>query len=1493
MLKQLNIWQFFLRSLPFDVGFRGPLTCCTRSYVRLSTAVIMVLSLLIAHSTYATNSTTFNKPIAAKASFTHLSIDKLATIGYVRTMAQDKHGYIWFGGFTGLARYDGYSLEIFTHNAKDPNSLSNNIISDLAVDQSGNLWVATSDGVNRYDYATGNFVHLFDARHKADFTTLGQASPIQSLLIDKKGNLWIGSTSHGLIAYSFDGVLTQHKHNFNLNDVSIYCLAEDDDGNIWLGMNEGGLIRFEPSSQKFTHYPWDASSTASPSLNEAASLWIENDSNIWIGTFGAGVRHFNPQTGLFYSPKELPHFNTSIGPYIKKMYQTRSGELWIATDKLGVFRYQKDHKKLTHYFHDPESANSLAANKVQSIFEDKAGDMWFGFHPSGMDVIHRNVPHFTNFTHNPNKAQSLVNDDILSIAERRDGSLWIGTEKGMTRYSEKDNQLQHFRHNPTNKSDPKALPADAVLAILEDNRGILWVSTWGGGLSRYNEEKNTFAHYFPDINKPAGISDDRIWQIYEDKFQVLWLASERTGLSKYVPETDSFHHYRQDSKTGEAIICPASKCMFEDSEHNFWVGTANGLGLFDRSNNELQYFRHIENDPTSLSADWVKVIFEDSHKKLWIGTLGGGLNLFDKKAGTFKTYTTDDGLADNVVTGIQEDNSGFLWISGANGLSKLNTATMKFKIYDKRHGLPGNLFNRDANVKRANGDLVFGSSEGFTIFNPTDIEDNLYKPPVALANFSLFNHPVSVQDKNSPLTKIISETKQLTLTHLQSVFTFEFAALNYRFPQSNQYAYKLQGFDKEWNYIGTKRSATYTNLDSGNYVFRVKAANDEGLWNEDGASVDITILPSIWRSWIAYTLYTLILIIFVINFVRTQRKKVKEAQKKVAMERLVSDRLRNIDKLKENFLANTSHELRTPLNGIIGLAESISTGYTELSPEIKQKARMILLSGKRLANVVNDILEFSQLANNELSFSLSAVELHPLVTRILLDLHDHINDKSLTVFNKIPENTFILSNEHRLSQIIHHIIDNAIKFTREGSITITHTQDNNFDCIDVSDTGIGISAESISNIFTAFQQVEGSAKRAVNGAGLGLSVIQKLVELHKGEIVVESVVEQGTTFHIKLPRISDKNEIKINLPTINAVDNSLAEKNKTQQSVVTLKRKNEINNVYFNGHLYANEASVPLFVSAEKIYKILIVDDDPVNRMVVKAHLRKHHFDSIEAIDGNDALRIISENDDIDLIILDVMMPHMTGYEVCDALRKNYSLHELPVIFLTANHQPGEVMKAFSTGSGDFITKPISGKMLIEKIKTHLSLLEESRKINQILDTNIHSLQEVKKSQNPTNTRTILEYNHLPLSQAIANIVEQIFSITPPAEKIGCWILNEENNFACIENLPSLPAEDKCILFPPQKIEGFMDDTDKENKNINLAKSLIAAAKAGRLGSGFTDSKYVQCELIICDDSMIGFIILSGDSGELMASEYKTMLLQFQKHIVAAVTKTKKIKATR
>lgn len=1273
-------------------------------------ACIILLTLCLISSADATSQMPEGiKPIAERVVFTHLTVEKLSTVGYVKPIAQDAHGYIWFGGINGLARYDGYELKIFTHIPSDSHSLSNSSIIDMKVDRQGRFWIATKSGIDRYSYEYDHFERVIDLSNYDNLIAPLEQSATKMpnsnlcLWVDDKDDLWVGTATSGLLHYSLSTkIITQHKPEAGgMIDQGIYTIYQGEDGYFWLGMNNVSLSRFDPSSNKFVYFPSDALPTTKIGSNQVSSLWVENNSQMWIGSVGGGLKHFNMRTGMYYSDTRKEIASVDFGSFIRAFYEDRSGELWIAADKSGVFRYSAKTKKIIHYQHHDEFKNSLANGAVFGMFEDKAGDMWFGLHPSGVDVIHRNTPYFENYRHNSLKPESLLNNDILSIIEGKNGDLWIGTERGVTRYDAKGGHTQHFIHNPHNINDTNSLPAEAALVILEDSHDEIWISTWNGGLSRYNKKNKKFVHYFVDANNPHGISDNRIWDIKEDDSHVIWLGNERTGVSKYNRESDTFTHYRYDPNDDAGIAAPGARHLYEDSHSNLWIGTSVGLDLYNKATDKFTHYRHDENNLSSLSNAWVKAILEDSSGRLWVGTQGGGLNLMDKKTKSFRHFGVSDGLADDVVTGLLEDAQGFIWISGGNGLSRLNPATMKFKNYDVRHGLPGNLFNRNANVRRANGDIVFGSSEGFTVFNPAAMEDNLYAPPVIIHALNLFNHPVNINDLHSPLVKMLSETKKITLSHQQSVFTLDFIALNYRFAQKNQYAYKLKGFDKDWNYIGTKRSATYTNLDPGDYIFQVKAANDEGLWNEEGASLEITVLPPIWKSWAAYVLYVITAFILIAYFLWVQRKKLREAQLKIEKERLIVEQLRTLDRLKENFLANTSHELRTPLNGIIGLAESIVGNNTALPVDVNHKVQMILSSGKRLANTVNDILEFSQLANNELTLELSVVELRPLVVSVVDELQFKIQDKSLVIFNEVEHNAKVYSNQHRLSQIIYHILDNAIKFTRDGSICIEYQQEENFDCISVTDTGIGISSENLAAIFTAFQQLEGSAQREVDGAGLGLSVIQKLVALHKGDIQVQSVVHKGSTFTIRLPR---------HIQTVDCTkDNSdnLA-KNVSLNVQLISEPEKIVSGTQINSQLLHNSC-VQKEVVAQKKYTVLVVDDDQVNRMVVKAHLRNQHFDFVEAGDGDEALNLINKNHAIDLIILDVMMPHITGYETCARLRKMYSSRQLPVIFLTANHQSGEINKAFEAGGNDFLTKPVSGKVLVDKVLLHLAKLDEYR----------------------------------------------------------------------------------------------------------------------------------------------------------------------------------------
>jgi len=717
------------------------------------------------------------------------------------------------------------------------------------------------------------------------------------------------------------------------------------------------------------------------------------------------------------------------------------------------------------------------------------------------------------------------------------------------------------------------------------------------------------------------------------------------------------------------------------------------------------HYQHEDNNPNSLSSGQVTSIYEDSRGILWIGTIGGGLNKFDRASATFTHYREEDGgLPNNTINGILEDDQGHLWLSTNKGLSKFDSETETFRNYDVEDGLASNEFFSGSAHKNRTGELMFGGPNGFNIFDPKQIKDNLSIPPVVITDFQIFNEPVSIGG-DSPLQQHISFSKELTLSYQDSVFSFEFVALNYISPQKNQYAYKMEGVDKDWVYVdSSRRFATYTNLDAGDYVFKVKGSNNDGIWNEEGTSLKITIIPPWWKTGWAYLLYEILILSLILAFVIRQ-------QRKLDLEQAINKQLKQADKLKDELLANTSHELRTPLNGIIGIAESLRDGTTgDLSDQTKTNLDMIVGSGKRLAKLVNDILDFSKLREKTLDLQLKAVSLREIVDIVLTLSQPLIGKKNIELINAIDaELPAAMADENRLQQIFHNLVANAIKFTESGHVEISAKVINDQLEVTVSDTGIGIAEDKFDRIFESFEQAEGSTAREYGGTGLGLAVTQQLVKLHRGQIGVKSQVGVGSQFFFTIPVSKEKAE------SISSVELSYV-----QASTVV-----EV----------TNEAEV--ITASTNQFKILIVDDEPVNLQVLNNYLKNMYY-LVQASSGEEALSIIENGFEPDAIVLDVMMPKMTGYEVTQKLREKWQADELPILLLTAKNQLADLVAGFEHGANDYLTKPISKDELLARLKTHLNLkylkaetvrmgaeLEVTRRIQQMLLPKTEELEEV------------------------------------------------------------------------------------------------------------------------------------------------------------------------
>jgi two-component system sensor histidine kinase ChiS len=1055
------------------------------------------LSLLCGHAGAAA-------PAPVHLSFRHILQDQLESIGYLTSITQDQTGFLWFGGANGLAKYDGYSLTFYKHQEDQPGSLSNSYVNHLRVTRDGALWVATQSGLNLYDADTDSF-HVY--RHESDSPYAQSVNDVRFILEDSQKRLWLGTRGGFHQFFPDSKTFTRYFYEpypQDTGDSVVWSLAEDRDGKIWIGNHTGGLTRFNLADNSFLHIRHHPARDTSLSHNDVRALFVDSRNDLWVGTYAGGLNRLPAGTEEF---ERFPFDTRNKSDIVWSILEDRRGQIWVgdggavnvrdsATGAWNRFSYNES---------DPDSPGNHVVN---ALFEDRAGDMWLGFFPSGVDRVDFQASVFRNFLHKPNDTNSVPDGGILATYEDAQQNLWIGAGFGLGYYDRQAQKFTRFRHDPKN---PKGLLGDTVLSLLGDPSGDLWLGIWGAGLHRFNPRTGEFRVYTPVADDPHSLLGREPWALLIDRTGILWIATEQ-GVNRYNRETDDFTHFVPHPTQMDGDTTLYTRTLYEDSHGNFWVGSIRGLYLLNRANGEFERFRH-RPGANSLSADFVKALHEDRSGALWIGTHGGGLNRLELQSRRFTVYGLAQGLPDEVVTGIAEDNQGKIWLSTHKGLARLDPASGTIRSYDKRHGLPSNLFNRNTTTLTTRGELVFGGSKGLTLFNPEDLWDNDYVPPVVITDFQIFNKPVIVSP-DSALTKSPGRVETIYLDYEQSVFSFAFSALNYRSPEENQYAYRLDGFDKTWHMVGKKRTATYTNLDPGTYTFHVRGSNNEGRWNDEGAQVRVIVRPPPWRTWWAYSAYLLAVAGLMFFILRFQLKK-----QAFERERTLNHRLQELDRLKDEFLANTSHELRTPLNGIIGLSESLLDGAVGPVPDPMRKyLEMIAYSGKRLANLVNDILDFSKLKNHTLQLHKRPVNVHAAVQMLLKITAPLVGTKPIELINAVPESLpEVLADEARLQQIFYNLVGNAIKFTDSGAITVSAKQESEALVIDVVDTGIGIPADQIEKIFASFEQIDGAHNRQHGGTGLGLAITRRLVELHGGTINASSTYGIGSRFRVRLP----------------------------------------------------------------------------------------------------------------------------------------------------------------------------------------------------------------------------------------------------------------------------------------------------------------------------------------------------------------------------------------
>lgn len=782
-------------------------------------------------------------PVSADAQeaipFDHLTVNDGLSQGSVNCIFQDRHGFMWFGTQDGLNRFDGYDFDVFRSDPSDSTTIIDNFILSIAEDSAGTIWVGTlnaPDVLNRFDRATEGFRRI--PREGVDLSAARTSSAFQAYL-DPAGYRWSGSGSRGGGLTRLDtrtGRTTVYRHDpsnpGSLVDDRVYSVAGDRSGALWVA-TRGGLDRLDPKTGTFTHFRHDETDPGSLSDDFTWPLLVDAAGDLWVGTYEGGLNRFDPETGAFARFRHDETNPRSLGgDLVHSLYQDASGMIWVGLGAKGVDRFHPELLNFAHYLHDPSNPRSIADNAIQSLYVDRAGIVWISTR-DGLNRWNRKTGEFRLYRHDPGDPRSLADHTIQPMYEDRAGNFWIGLEhRGLDRLDRTTGAFRHYANVP---GDPRSLPDNGVTALLEDRRGEFWVGTYGGGLARMDRASGAFTTWAHDPGNPA------------------------------------------------SLAAPGVFALLEDREGTLWVGTlGGGLDRFDREKGTFTHHRHDDADSASLADDVVVTMLEDRAGRIWVGTLGG-LSRLDPSTGTFRTYRVRDGLPNDVIIGILEDNAGHLWMSTNKGISRLDPEKGEFRNFNYSDGLQGDEFLQFSLAKDGrSGELLFGGSNGFNLFDPAKIRTNAYVPPVVFSSFTRYN---TDDEEGRPIVEAGIDAKPaITLSYKDNVANFEFAALSYFNNHKNLYAYRLVGYNEGWIQLGTERRATFTNLDGGDYVLEVRGSNSDGVWNERGASLAITVTPPWWKTRWAYGSYVLIVAAILYGLRREeinrreQKMRIREAE---------------------------------------------------------------------------------------------------------------------------------------------------------------------------------------------------------------------------------------------------------------------------------------------------------------------------------------------------------------------------------------------------------------------------------------------------------------------------------------------------------------------------------------------------------------------------------------------------------------------------------------
>ncbi|MBL8967948.1 MAG: response regulator, partial [Spirochaetaceae bacterium] len=1168
----------------------------------------------------------------------------------VSGIVQDSRGFIWLSTQGGLYRYDGSSFTAYENEPFNENSISGDLVQTLFLDPGDVLWLGTYNGLNRFDTATAKIRRF---RYSADDAQSLSNDLVISIARDARGALWVG-TLNGLNRLDeatgrFKRYFHEEGNPYSIPNNTVRSLFLDSRGMLWVGTTGGGFVSYDYDQDRFDSHAAAAGRPGVPANLSLQAIAEDAAGRLWLGAWGTGLVRYDPVTrnaALFPLPDNRLYTVNTQDPRAVRVGTWGGGLYVLDPETRGILAYKSS-----------KAVGSLPNDVVYSLLEDASGELWIGTNGGGVARLDRTRRSFTAHVADPADPGALPNGKIIATMMDSRGDLWTSVYgNGIHRLDKRTGAWKHYRHSPT---DPKSLGDDTCNFIYEDSKGRIWAAT-NTGLSLLDEDGRGFTTYLGEKGNPNSLSSTIIYSLLEDPRGNLWIGTYTTGLDYWDRSTGAFTHYSFDPKDPTSLSDNLVNALAYDDQGRLWVGTNNGLNRFEEGRFVRYHYDQAKRD--GISSNAIQRLFVDSKGVLWITTRGGGVNRYRPETDGFDHFMRKDGLPGNVAYSVLEDRTSDLWFVTQTGIARYDRETGALSRIALYKELANASYNAGSCEGR-NGELYFGSVGILARFEPESYEKNLHAPPVYVTAFRAANR----QKLEAPVSAAPGG-KPIRLANFETSVEFSFAALDFRDPAANSFAYKLEGFDKDWTYSSNRSFASYTNLPGGRYVFRVKAANNDEVWNEEGAALAFVVASSPFLSPPVLALYLLAILFsgYGIAKIRSNRilaGKVRELTETQSALKAASEASRRLaleaeqaNRAKSDFVAMISHEIRSPLGGVVSMAELL--GRTSLDDKQAECVTTIRRSGETLLAIVNEVLDFSKIEAGRIEIESIPFDPLELVERIRSSFAYSASAKGLTLSASVDPAVpgRLLGDPLRLGQVLSNLVGNAVKFTEKGGVDVTvradeATEDGRVRLrFAVADTGIGIKADKLSGLFKPFSQEDQSTTRIYGGTGLGLSISKRFVDLMGGTISVESEPGSGSRFSFVLP-----------FRAAAAEETNLVER---------------------------LAAEPPVGDGLE----VLVVDDDPVNRRVALRFLEELGATAAEAESGHAAITEMSRRH-FDLVLMDCSMPGMDGFETARRIRDGSGGAKdrtIPIVAMTARALPEDRERCAAAGMNSYVSKPMS-----------------------------------------------------------------------------------------------------------------------------------------------------------------------------------------------------------